>query len=64
MKCKKKQVRVYINELNNKREKLTYPNVHQMSKHITFNQKKLAKKEKWMMNAETEFNQNKWSMII
>lgn len=46
MKCKKKQVRVYINELNNKREKLTYPNVHQMSKHITFNQKKLAKKEK------------------
>lgn len=42
-----------------KREKLTYPNVHQISKHITFNQKKLAKKEKWMTNAETEFNQKK-----
>lgn len=35
---------------------ITYPKVHQISKHITFNQKKLAKKEKWMMNAETEFD--------
>jgi len=32
---------------------IAYPNVHQMSKHITFSQKKLAKNEKWMMKAET-----------
>lgn len=36
----------------------TYPNVHQMSKHITFNQKKLAKNEKWMTKAETKNKQN------
>lgn len=32
----------------------THPKVHQMSKHITLSQKKLARKEKWTMYAVTE----------
>lgn len=43
-----------VSERLDRKFNIAYPNVHQISKHMTFSQKKLARKEKWMTNAETE----------
>ena len=42
----------------------THPNVHQISKHITFSQKKLARNEKWMMKAVTQEKRKKNKKLI